>query len=175
MALLVLAYPEISPSDYQWIQAFRKTNDQLFYEVVEPHFTLVFPVTDWDRESFVAEIKKQAQGIRSFKFCIRCATVNKDSFSEYYHTFLVPDEGYSQIVKLHDRLYTDKLFEHRRLDIDFIPHIGVGNSKDPLSCYGMAQRWNERDFVIEGEIKELEVVNYENETVYTLEKIILGQ
>ncbi|GAB4420284.1 MAG: hypothetical protein Fur0044_17140 [Anaerolineae bacterium] len=105
MALLVLAYPEISPSDYQWIQAFRKTHDQLFFEVVEPHFTLVFPVTNWASESFIAEIKKQAQGIRPLKFCIRCATVNKDSFSEYMRKIgmkiarnPLPDPPWLQVV-----------------------------------------------------------------------------
>ena len=37
----------------------------------------------------------------------------------------------------------------------------------------MAQRWNEQDFAIEGRSKGLVVVNYENETVRTLESIIL--
>ncbi len=46
MALLVVAYPELSKSDYDRIQAFRQMHDPLYYDVVEPHFTIVFPVLD---------------------------------------------------------------------------------------------------------------------------------
>ena len=48
MTLVVLAYPEIAESDYERIQNFRKHHDELYYRVVEPHFTLVFPLPeDW--------------------------------------------------------------------------------------------------------------------------------
>lgn len=43
MALLVLAYPELSKNDYDWIQDFRRKHDELYYKIVEPHFTIVFP------------------------------------------------------------------------------------------------------------------------------------
>ncbi len=44
MAFLVLAYPKIEQSDFDLIQDYRKENDGLFYSVVKPHFTIVFPV-----------------------------------------------------------------------------------------------------------------------------------
>lgn len=175
MALLVLAYPEISKNDYDWIQDFRKHQDELYYQIVDSHFTLVFPVFDWSIDPFVTEIEKQSQTFEPFGFCIRCATLNKDAFGDYYHTFLVPDEGYSRLVKMHDKLYADKLFSNRRLDIDFIPHIGIGNSKDPLKCNEMANSWNEQEFEIRGRIAVLDIVQYEDNKVQTLQRIALGQ
>jgi 2'-5' RNA ligase superfamily protein len=128
MNLCVLAYPSVSTSDYERIQEFRQHNDELYFHVVEPHFTLAFPLAGWEVEPYIAEVKKQLQGFRSFDFCIRCATLDKDAFSDFYHAFLVPDEGHSQIVKLHYQLCADKFFPYRQLHVDFIPHIGIGRN-----------------------------------------------
>ena len=141
MALLVAAYPELDKRDYQRIQAFRQAHDELYYQVVEPHFTLVFPLFDWEREVFLEEVAERARGAVAFDFILRTATLNKDAFNDYYHTFLVPDEGYSHFIRLHDRLYADKLFPHRALQVDFIPHIGVGNSLDPLETDTFQERY----------------------------------
>lgn len=173
MALLVLAYPEISTSDHERIQAFRQRNDVLYYNVVDPHFTLVFPVSDWEAGPFIAEVVKQSQGFRPFDFCLRCAVLNKDAFSDDYHAFLVPDEGYGAIVRLHDRLYADRLFSHRALMVDFIPHIGIGNAKDPLKCLEMVRVWNKEEFAIPGRVAALEVANYEHDAVETIQRVLL--
>ena len=178
MALLVIAYPEITDRDYNCIQEFREHHDELYYHVVEPHFTLVFPLrkkVKWETEAFIAEIRKQIRGVQAFEFCIRCATLNKDAFSDYYHAFLVPDEGYSKIVKLHDRLYADKLFPQRALFVDFVPHIGIGNAKDPLKCVEMVDSWNNHEFTVEGRVTALDVADHENDTVQTIQRISLGK
>jgi 2'-5' RNA ligase len=173
MALIVIAYPEIKKSDYERIQEFRKQHD-VYYHVVEPHFTLVFPIhKGWEAKPFISEIEKQAQGVQALEFCLRCAVLNKDSFNDNYHTFLVPDEGYSKIVKLHDKLYADKLFPQRALFADFVPHMGIGNSKDPLKCLEMIESWNRKEFAIAGRISTLDVAKYENDTVTTLQRIPL--
>ena len=49
MSLLVLSYPEIEKKHYDWIQTLRKDNDELYYNVVEPHFTIVFPVSNFNK------------------------------------------------------------------------------------------------------------------------------
>jgi 2'-5' RNA ligase len=175
MALLVLAYPEMSAVDYGRIQAFRKRHDGLYYHAVELHITLVFPTFDWEAELFVAETAKQLSGFRPFDFCLRCAVLNKDAFNDYYHTFLVPDEGYSRVVKLHDKLYADKLFPHRALHVDFVPHIGIGNSRDPHRCLEMIDSWNKDEFSIRGRIAALDVVRYEDDTVQTIQRLALVQ
>ncbi|GAB6262586.1 2'-5' RNA ligase family protein [Photobacterium sp. 53610] len=161
MALLVIAVPEISEQDYNKIQAYRAKHDGLFYTVVEPHFTLVFPVFDIATETFTQEVASIARGFIPFEFKIRCSTINKDAFNDYYHVFLVPDEGYSHLVKLHDRLYEGAFSENLRLDIDFIPHIGIGNSLNPKACQEMAGHWNRTDFCISGNISSLQVVEYD--------------
>jgi hypothetical protein len=164
MAFLVLAYPVLALVDFERIQNFRRDNDELFVKVVEPHFTIVFPVSNLSQEELVREVKDKTKNVTKFRFVIRCSTINKDSFREYYHAFLVPDEGYSKIVKLHDKLYSEKLKNELRLDIDFIPHIGIGNSKDKHLCKKMVDQWNDEDFSLSGEISHLTVVKLQQNT-----------
>ncbi|MFC2042711.1 2'-5' RNA ligase family protein [Chloroflexota bacterium] len=174
MALLVVAYPEIAQYDYDEIQAYRLVHDGLYFGVVEPHFTIVFPVFDWDTEAFVVEVSKQARGIQSFDFTLRSAVLNKDAFNDYYHAFLVPDEGYGQIVRLHDQMFADKLFPQRVLTVDFIPHIGIGNSLDPLACLAMVREWNNQDFAISGRVSAVYIINYMDDTIETIQRIQLN-
>jgi hypothetical protein len=165
----VITYPEISESDHRVIQDHRKLHDYL-YPVIDPHFTLVFG-TEMSTEDFVAEAEKQSLNQAPVNFSLRCAVVNKDSFSESYFTFLVPDEGFSGIVKLHDKFYADELFGFLRLDIDYIPHIEIAKSADKLVCKKLADAWNETGRSIHGRISTLEIVTFENmilQTVMTL-------
>lgn len=173
MAYLVVAFPELNKTDFDIIQTYREHNDTLYFNLVEPHFTIVFPVMDISESQFVEEVQYQTAGINKFNFTIRCATINKDSFSSYYHTFLVPDEGFSKFVRLHDKMYSDKLINNLRLDIDYIPHIGIGNSNDKFVCKKMVDHWNSKDFSISGKISSLTILEYKNDILTKIKKLEL--
>jgi hypothetical protein len=173
MAYLAVSYPKLSKEDLQWIQGYRKENDPRYFSVVDPHFTLVFGIADIDQETFITEVRKQVSGLKKFPFEIKVATLNQDDSGDYYHEFLVPDQGYSDIVKLHDELYSGVLSKYLRFDIDFIPHIGIGNSNgamiskqriDSLNLYGVG---------ISGFIESVDVIEFKDGRVSTLERITL--
>ena len=174
MSLVVVNYPTVTPQSHGWIQAIRAEFDQLYYEVVDPHFTFVFPASGFDNETFVRHVRRKAEGSRKIRFACRCATVVKDATNEYTHVFLVPDEGHSGIVKLHDRLYEGSLAAELRLDIPFIPHIGIANATDPWTCKRLADDLNRRGFVIEGEVEALDVASYDGDQLTTIERVDLG-
>lgn len=173
MGYLVIAYPQLAPDDFNKIQVYRKQHDLLF-SVVDPHFTIVFPVLDLSSEDFISEIKDNAKNIARFEFAIRCATINKDAFNKLFHVFLVPDEGYSRVVRLHDTLYSANLKKYLRLDLDYIPHITIGNCRDKHQCKRMVDEWNKEDFLIRGAITALTIVQYENGIVTRLRSIDLN-
>jgi hypothetical protein len=175
MSLLVLAYPSLARADYEWIQRIRARHDGRYYRLIEPHFTFVFSVSKVERKVFVEHVKGQARRVEPFKFVLRCALVVADDSGQFSHVFLVPDEGFSEIVRLHDALYTGALAPELRLDIPFIPHIGIGNSDDARECKRLADELNAEGFRLEGRIETLDVVSYENSTVQTVERIELGQ
>jgi 2'-5' RNA ligase len=171
MALLVLAFPRINEKDFSWIQAYRKKNDKLFYDIVNPHFTIVFPVSNISETVFVEEIHERAKEQTIIDFEITNIILNKDAFNEYYHEFLIPGKGNPEIIKLHDILYSKKLISQLRFDIPFIPHIGIGNSKD--IAISKKRIDNLRVPLIKGQIKELTIARYENKIVSEIESISL--
>jgi 2'-5' RNA ligase len=153
MAFLVVAYPILAPADDAWIQAIRAQYDVERYRVIAPHFTLVFPTTEIARSMFLEHITQQAAGVGPMAFVIRCAMMVRDPLSANTQTFLVPDEGYSALVKLHDRLYTGALAAALRLDIPFIPHITIGTAADPWTCKQLADLINRQGVCIRGRIE----------------------
>ena len=174
MPLLVVAYPEFKRADFARIQAFRKAHD-FQYKLIEPHFTLLFPLAaPWTVGRLSTEIEKSIDGVSPFDFCLRCATINKDAFSDLYHLFLVPDEGFSKILKLHDKLYDGELLPHRSLDIDYIPHITAGNSTSARDCLEMVTHWNDSEFEIWGSITHLDLIEADRDRVRTLRRFKLG-
>ena len=172
MNLLVLAYPELQDNDFRIIQNHREVHDP-FFKIVRPHFTLVFAVTNFSIADFTEQIKDQIKGVKEITFTIRCAIVNKDAFSDRYHSFLVPDEGFSDLVKLHDKLYSSKLSGDLRLDIGYIPHIGIGSWMDKFECKKQVEEWNNKEMTIKGSITAIEIVSYENDIVTPVERIKL--
>jgi 2'-5' RNA ligase superfamily len=171
--LLVVNYPTISADDFAWIQEIRQQEDELNFRSIDPHFTLVFPIIEIDRATLVSHAKQSIQGIQPFEFTLRCAVLCNDAFSKYTHVFLVPDEGYSNIVKLHDRLYTGIITEELRLDIPFIPHIGIANSLDPHHCKQLVDRLNSKKFEIRGRIDRLDIISIQNDLSEAIESVNL--
>ena len=172
-ALLVLAFPQLNDSDRLWIDTFRKDHDHLFYGIVEPHFSIVFPTFGITINDFTREVKEKTHDVSAFEFVIRCAMMNHDQLSEYSHIFLSPDEGNSHIVKLHDRLYSGIIRKTLLLDIDFYSHIAIGNDKDPEKCKALVDEVNAQNICIKGSVSSLDIVSYGDKRVEKLEKILL--
>jgi hypothetical protein len=172
--LLVVNYPTLPAMDLATIQATRKIADRLYYEVVAPHFTFVFPTFTLTESALIDHVTAVIAAMPAFDFVIRCAVLGDDAFSDNTHVFLVPDEGYSQIVRLHDRLYTDILAPSLRLDIPFIPHIGIANDQDPQVCKAICDRWNAPELALHGRVEQVDVIWYENNQVGTLAQIPLA-
>jgi 2'-5' RNA ligase len=173
MSLLVVAYPSIDKKEFQWIQSIRKEHDVRYYKVIEPHFTIVFPVEEISVDMFTSHVQKILDKIGTFFFVLRCAQIVKDSFSNFYDLFLIPEEGYRLFVKLHDALYTGPLEKELRLDIPFIPHLGIANSIDPQKCKTLADKINSKNLEIVGAINKLDLVSFENDKVRTLKSFVL--
>ena len=165
---LVLAYPEIDTKDYQWIQLLRKKYDDYYYNVVEPHFTIIFPVFDYSFESLREHIFRIAEKTHIIKFNLKSTTIVKDSFSDCTNVFLVPDIGNSEIIRLHDKLYTDILRKELRLDIPFIPHIAIGGSQKAEEAKEISDEINKENFEIKGELRKLSLIEYEHPKVKLL-------
>jgi len=60
------------------------------------------------------------------------------------------------------------------LHLQFVPHIGIGNSKDGWACKSLIDEINNAGISIKGKLHELEIVSYENNFVKSIKKIQLN-
>lgn len=72
--------------------------------------------------------------------------------------FLVPDEGFGSIVRLHDGLYSQGLKSAHRLDVPFIPHMTIGAGIELRQAKILVDRLNSQNFEVEFELSELSIV-----------------
>jgi hypothetical protein len=70
-------------------------------------------------------------------------------------------------------LYSDKFKNNLLIVLDFVQHIGIGNSMDKFSCKKMVDEWNGKEISISGKINHLTTVNYENDKVTKVQEIEL--
>ncbi len=170
MSYLVVAYPKLAKTDFDFIQTYREQNDLRYFSVIEPHITFVFAINNIDKDSFIDEVKDKIAGVKPFDFEINVATINQNDDGKYYHEFLVPDTGYSNIVKLHDKLYSGLFTPHLRFDIDFIPHIGIGNSDEAQVSKQRIDELNTKGVSIAGRVESVDVIEYKDGGIATIEK-----
>jgi hypothetical protein len=173
MSLAIVNYPTLSPDDYSWIQSVRAEHDRLYYHVIEPHISLVFP-TDMIVESVLLDhARRHAAAHPAFEAVFRCAVLGDLDFQDHAHAFLVPDEGFSKIVHLHDKLYTGPLAPELRLDLPFLPHIGIANTPTPKACKSVVDRLNAMQFVIRARIESFHVIGFDGKQVWTIDRFPL--
>lgn len=172
--LLVLSYPQISRGDSSWLSAMPARHSYLQNSILPPHFTFVFPLSDVGQDELIKHVKKQLKGQGPIQFVMRSSLLVKDDSSANWYVVLVPDEGFSRIVKLHDRLYTGILRDRLRLDLPFIPHITIGYSEDVTACKQLVDQLNSEGFEVRGTIDALEIVSKQGVTAETAERVALA-
>lgn len=173
MTLLVIAYPDLPPADRAWIETIRTAHDPR-HGVVAAHFTLVFPTDALAPDALVAAVQRQATGFGPFAFMLRAALPFRDVTGSGGDVFLVPDEGMSAFVRLHDQLYAGVLAPALRLDIPFVPHLTVGRCAALAACKRLADTLNARPFALPGTVNALDIIERQADTIRTLARVSLG-
>jgi 2'-5' RNA ligase len=174
MALVVVSYPKVSMRDDEWLASLKQRFPALDPSSLGPHFTLVFPLEDADEKELTEHVREQVRGQRAIPFALRCALPINDYASEEYYVLLVPDEGFSGIVKLHDRLYSGPLSSYLSPDIPFTPHITVGHAPDGWLCRRVADELNAEDFTISGILTHIDLIEKVGPSIRTVERFALG-
>ncbi len=173
--MLCVAYPKLSEIDQTRIDAFRQIHDQAYVDVIDAHWTMLFPSSceGFTEEQLSTHTQKITQQSQPIHFVCRHALVYDDDSNDNYYLFLVPDEGFSGISHLHDELYTDFMRPHLRLDIPFVPHIGIATHKDRDHLYELARKWNKDAHEIHGTIDSLTLCSYIDGEVNDLQSFSL--
>jgi hypothetical protein len=169
VTLYTLCYPQLADADRRFIDEFRSEHDFPFCDVVAPHFTMVFGCRDVPFSAYREHIREVAKSQKVIPFSCRYAMLGNDDSNENYYVFLVPDEGYSDISKLHDRLYRGPLASHLRLDIPYVPHIGIATIPDPQRIKALCDDLNSTGINIRGQINSITIGSYDGSKIMDLE------
>jgi 2'-5' RNA ligase len=145
----VIAYPKLAPADEAWIDQRR----QVVGRVLAPHFTFVFPHVTSDETALVAHVETCVRD--PIAFVVRCVLAMPEREGRA-SLFLVPDEGFAAIVRLHDDLYTGILAPELRGDLPFVPHITIGMIDQGQR--DVVDRLNRELVAIHGTIDALDIV-----------------
>jgi 2'-5' RNA ligase len=175
MSYLVIAYPKVSDADFEWIQDVRVEYDLKQFRVVKPHITLVFGTQKLEPGALIAHVRTKVADVRPFTVKLDSAKVIEDDSAKYFHAFLVPSNGFKEINRIHDLLYTDGLASELRLDIPFMPHLGIGNNSDKKIMDELTANVNLSGKSIEGKIEELTVVEFDGNKVTDISRVSLSQ
>jgi 2'-5' RNA ligase len=90
--------------------------------LIEPHIAVIFPVPESvEEENLVQHVEGVLKSWSPLRIRIRGF---RKSFDHWL--FLTLEEGYDEVVRLYRELNTGILEPYRRDDIEFIPHIGLG-------------------------------------------------
>ena len=90
---------------------------------IAPHITVMFPITGVleDEQPLIDHIQSVLRGWKPFPIHLQGL---QHSFDNYL--YLTLQKGNTEVVKLHDEMYTGVLRRYRRDDILFIPHLTLG-------------------------------------------------
>jgi len=119
MFYALVYFPAITTTQ---INQLRKEYDPQV-NLIDPHITLVFPIEEAldDEQRLIDHI---ANVLTAWKpFCIHLQGLAQSSDNYLYLTL---QEGNTEVVKLHDEMYTAMLADYIRDDILFIPHVTLG-------------------------------------------------
>ena len=166
--LFVVAYPEVSAKDRDWIETTRRAHDPNAHRIAA-HFTLVFDVTGVPVEHVRDHLRSIAKRESAIPFICRKVTLGHDHQSAVCYAFLVPDEGRPKIDLLRTRLHTGLLAHQLRPEIPFIPHITLGSGVDEVAIDTQCKALSEQMHPVEGVLDKLTLIEVTAEALVEIE------
>ncbi len=158
MTLAVLGRPRLKAADAAWITALRDRHGKgLAAPEIGPHLTLVFPTAATDATTATGHLGMVAGETPPLDLAFRCALPVPDPASGTTFVYLAPDEGFSALVRLHDRLYSGPFAEALRLDLPYIPHITLGRIAEAKLARALADDLNGQEPEIRARLETVEL------------------
>lgn len=158
MTLVVLGRPRLKAADAAWITALRDRHGTgLADHGIGPHVTLVFPTDTTDATTATGHLAVVAGETPPLALAFRCALPVLDPDSGATYVYLVPDEGFSALVRLHDRLYSGPFAEALRLDLPYIPHVTLARITEAKLARALADDLNSQEPEIHARLETVEL------------------
>lgn len=172
MSLEVIARPHFDKDHLAWLTDIRSRRAG---SRGPPYFTLVFPGVALEPRDFVATIRANAEEIPRIRFRLRSALVVPEHTVARFHVFLIPDEGFGAILRLHDLLHQGPIETAMRPETPYLPHITVATTSTHHEARKVAQALNQGGIDIHGHIDALQVEHRVGEVIKEIAEIPLAR
>jgi 2'-5' RNA ligase len=170
-ALEVVAKPEFGKAEFDWLTQLR---EKRAHSQGPPAFTLVFPGAE-SAKDVIRHVETVGVGAARIRFCLRTAMVVPEHKSGWFHIFLVPEEGFGAIIRLHDRLHHGPLARCWDPDQPYIPHLTVASMRDLDVARVTMAALNTRELAITGRIDEIEVHERDTDETRCIARVALAR
>jgi 2'-5' RNA ligase len=118
MIYALVHYPNI---DTWHINEFRRRHDPQV-ELIEPHITVMFPVPESiGEEKLISHLAGILMSWQSFPIHLQGCQIAGDDY-----LYLLIQEGKTNIIRMHNKVYTEILTNYLRKELPFIPHLTLG-------------------------------------------------
>jgi 2'-5' RNA ligase len=171
-SLEVIARPHFEQADLAWLTDIRSRRAG---NRGPPYFTLVFSGVDLEPRAFVDQIRANAADIPRIRFRLRSALVVPERAVGRFHVFLIPDEGFGAILRLHDALHRGPVEAAIREQQPYLPHITVATCATHAEARKIAAGLNNGALDISGHIEALEVERRTGEVIRRIAEIPLAR
>jgi 2'-5' RNA ligase len=126
----VVHYPNL---DTQRINQFRRRYDPQV-DLIEPHITLMFPVPESIGEkNLVNHLESVLRGRQPFPIHLQGLQKSWDDY-----LFLMIQEGRTDIIGLHNEIYTGVLASFPKGELPYLPHVTLGVFRKDANEYSEA-------------------------------------
>lgn len=171
-SLEVIAVPHFSKTDLAWLTDIRSRRAA---SRGTPYFTLVFSNFGISQAAFLKAARAYTQDSHAIRFRLRSALVVPEHAIGRFHVFLIPDEGFGAILKLHDTLHAGVLKGALRQDSPYLPHVTVATTRDYATARELALALNQGGIDIHGHIDTLLVETRSGADIHLLAEIPLSR
>jgi hypothetical protein len=128
-----------------------------------------------EAHAFAEQIRRNVGDFPRVRFRLRSALVVPETTVSRFHVFLIPDEGFGAISRLHDVLHVGRIEAAIRPETPYLPHITVATSADRKQARDVAQALNQGGIDISGHIEALTVERRTGEVIRDVAEIPLAR
>lgn len=171
-SLEVISRPHFNKADLAWLTDIRSRRAG---SRGAPYFTLVFSNFDLEVAAFTKAVRAHVKDIHPIHFRLRSALVVPEPTVRRFHVFLIPDEGFGAILRLHDALHAGPVKAALRQDSPYLPHITVATTADYDTARNLAFSLNQGDIDIRGHIDALQVESRVGDVIRQVAEVPLSK